>query len=128
MEEVLKNIESFGDLYQASNLGRIRKKQKNGNYKMCKLTLNKKGYLHISIRQNDNKVKTYRVHRIIAKTFIPNPLKLPEINHKNESKIDNRIENLEWCNHLYNIRYGNGIKKHSKIVKKNEFDLYNEEE
>lgn len=126
MEEIWKDIESLDNLYQASNLGRIRKKDKKGDYKICRLTLNKKGYLHISIRKKDNKIKTYRVHRLIAKTFIPNPLNLPEINHKNESKIDNRISNLEWCNHKYNINYGNGIKLHSKKNKKNEFDLINE--
>lgn len=48
-------------------------------------------------------IKTYLLHRIIAQTFIPNPLNLPEVNHKNGIKDDNRVENLEWCTRSENL-------------------------
>lgn len=63
------------------------------------------GYLFVYLRK-DKKAKPLYVHRIVGKTFIPNINNYPEINHKNEIKGDNRVENLEWCTHSYNNRYG----------------------
>ena len=54
----------------------------------------------------NNKTKTHRVHRLVAEAFIPNPKSLPQINHKDEDKSNNHVNNLEWCTSLYNINYG----------------------
>ena len=73
--------------------GRILKQYDNG-----------RGYLIASITI-DGKWTMKAVHRLIAKTFIPNPDNLPEVNHKNCDRHDNRVSNLEWCSHSYNIQY-----------------------
>lgn len=67
--------------------------------------LNSDGYAQIQLSCGD-KVKTLKVHRMVAEAFIPNPDSLPEVNHRDENKTNNLVNNLEWCTHLYNARYG----------------------
>jgi hypothetical protein len=64
------------------------------------------GYYMISVSKN-NKTKPYRVHRLLANTYIPNPKNLPEINHKDGNKLNNDIRNLEWCTHAENMSHAN---------------------
>lgn len=67
------------------------------------------GYMHVNLYcSKDRKCHSHLLHRLIAKTFIDNPDNLEQVNHKNETKTDNRAENLEWCTRSYNITYGNG--------------------
>lgn len=65
---------------------------------------NAKGYSQICLTKNNNK-KTYKVHRLVAETFIPNPKNKTQVNHKDENKSNNNKDNLEWCNCMYNIQY-----------------------
>lgn len=69
--------------------------------------------MYCCLSQN-GKVYTKRVHILVAQAFIPNLNNLPEINHKDENKSNNKVSNLEWCTKLYNIQYGTEIEKRSK--------------
>lgn len=102
------------DEYQVSSEGNI-KSLKCGREKLLKLGVDKDGYLQVSLWK-DGKRKMKKVHRLVAKAFIPNPLGLPQVNHKDEDKTNNRVENLEWCTHEYNMNYGTRIERTSKKV------------
>ena len=64
------------------------------------------GYYQCILRDNDDKKKYKRVHRLIAKTFISNPDNLPQVNHKDENKLNNSVNNLEWCTNSENTQHG----------------------
>ena len=91
-------------LYKVSNTGKIFSVVTNRELSVIQ---KKDGYTCISLCDKDHNKKQYRIHQLVAKAFIPNPNNLPMINHKNEIKNDNRVENLEWCNNFYNSNYGN---------------------
>tara|TARA_B100001146_G_C16190651_1_gene438953 strand:- start:1607 stop:2206 length:600 start_codon:yes stop_codon:yes gene_type:complete len=113
--EIWKDIPGYEGLYQASNLGRIKNlhrkaKHPKGGYRtvrerILKLYYNKAGYQVVKLSVN-NKKPLQRVHRLVAFTFIDKPKGKDYINHKNEIKDDNRVENLEWCTIKYNSSYG----------------------
>lgn len=123
MEE-WKNIKGFENLYQVSNYGRVRsidriiKRVKDGvlidfRFKGKLLTpkLNKKtGYAHVALSIN-SKRKYVNIHRLVAESFIENPDNKPCVNHKDESKLNNNVDNLEWCNYVYNNGYGTKKKR-----------------
>lgn len=128
MEEIWKDIEGYEGRYQVSNLGRVRSldiilmqpnphngvmmpRRRTG--KILKLLNGTTGYKMVCLSEGFRKFKTKSVHRLVAKAFIPNPLNLEFINHKNEIKTDNRIDNLEWCTRIYNVRYGTAQKRRS---------------
>lgn len=77
----------------------------------------KGGYLRVMLTIN-NKPKQYLVHRLVALAFIQNTNNYKEINHKNEDKTDNRVENLEWCDRSYNNNYGNRLTKFANSISK----------
>lgn len=113
MKEVWKDIKGYEGLYQASNLGRI--KSLTRYKKILKPVKNKNGYLYNTLTK-DKVSKQYRLHVIIAQTFIPNPDNLPQVNHKSGVKTDNRVCNLEYCTCKDNIRhaYKVGLSKGRK--------------
>lgn len=121
MEE-WKDIKGYEGLYQVSNLGRVRSLDRilpNGTnsvmlYKgvVLKAKPLPSGYLRVLLRGKD-----YYIHRIVATEFIDNPNNLPEVNHKDEDKTNNNINNLEWCTNKYNINYGSNRERASKKLK-----------
>ena len=108
-EEIWCPIKGYEGLYEVSDQGRV-KSLKFGKERIMKNIRNKDGYLSVGLRKNREQ-KWYLVHRLVAQTFIPNPDNLPEVNHKDEDKINNKVSNLEWCDRKYNQNYGTGIQR-----------------
>ena len=104
MEE-WKDIKGYEGIYQISNKGRV-KSLHYGKEKILSGTPIKGGYLFINLSKN-GKTKPFYIHRLVAQAFLPNPDNLPDVNHKDEDKTNNYVENLEWCSRKYNINYGN---------------------
>lgn len=94
--EVWRKIEGH-ETYSVSTNGRVRNDM-TGNYVNQGRS---NGYLVVHIEGIH-----YPVHRLVAKTFIPNPENLSDVNHKDEDKQNNNLSNLEWCTHKYNCNYG----------------------
>ncbi len=111
MKKEWADIKGFEGMYKISNLGEIISlarviKAKDGvqypiKKKIKKLKVNTDGYIMVYLYK-ENKASYLYVHRLIGEYFIPNPLNLPCINHKNGDKSDNRICNLEWCTYSHN--------------------------
>lgn len=133
MQEIWKDVKGYEGLYKVSNLGNVL----SLNYhrmkinKLKKFTLNHKGYFTVHLC-NNKKNKRILVHRLVALAFIPNPNKLPQINHKDGDKQNNKVDNLEWCTngenqlHAYNLGLkqplnGTNNPSHKKI---NQYDIY----
>jgi len=95
--------------YAVSNTG-VVKSLKWGKERILKPLKDKKGYLYV-IFSNNNKIKRYSIHRLVAEAFIPNPNNLPTVNHKNGIKADNSFENLEWSTFEDNMKHAfeNGL-------------------
>lgn len=115
MEEIWKDIKGYEGLYQVSNLGNIKSlSRKRGNQFDYQEIIMKqgdyRGYKNV-ILQKDGKVKCFIVHRLVAEAFVPNPRNLPFVNHKDECKTNNTVDNLEWCTAKYNSNYGTAIER-----------------
>lgn len=115
--DIFKDIKGFEREYQVDEKGNIYS-LKYGKKRILKPYKDKDGYLHV-ILCKDGKRKQFLVHRLVAEAFIENTDNLPQVNHKNEDKTDNRACNLEWCDCKYNINYGTNIKRSSEKRKNN---------
>jgi hypothetical protein len=119
-EEIWKDVVGYEGLYQVSNLGRVRsfgfdKWHKGKIIKGC--FDGKKKYLFVSLHK-EGKSKGFNIHRLVATAFIPNPNNLPQVNHKDENKENNCVENLEWCTSIYNTTYNNVAYKKADVLRK----------
>lgn len=125
MEEIWRNIEDYPN-YQVSSLGRVKSKEryarthihnKDGMRKVkeiiLKPTQNRRGYLRITLFNKNGRRQCF-VHRLVAQAFINNAKNLPAINHKDENKLNNCVDNLEWCDNKYNNNYGTRGERISK--------------
>lgn len=113
-------VDQFGRVFSiereviVNDNGRIYKKPIRG--KRLKQSVHTCGYKTVPLTKN-GKTKTVYVHRIVAEAFIDNPDNLPYINHKDEDKTNNFVENLEWCTAQYNATYGKAREKHAKALR-----------
>lgn len=122
--EVWRDIPNFEGYYLVSNMGRIKSLDRNTKYrrsrdsistsrffegKIIKASLYGK-YQICHLKIGDLK-KAVKYHRIVCSVFHSNPNNLPEVNHKNEIKTDNRADNLEWCDRKYNLNWGTAIQR-----------------
>ena len=114
IKEVWKDIEGYEGLYQVSTLGRV-KNSRSG--RILKGGKHKAGYHQVILCKN-GKVKYYLVHRLVAQAFIPNPQNKPQVNHIDEDKENNYVENLEWVTIKENLNYGTRNLRASKAVAK----------
>lgn len=101
MEE-WKNVIGYEGLYEVSNKGNVRNVRRNT---LLKLSKNRYGYIQVYLYKNGIR-KGFRVHRLVAEAFLSNPDNLPQVNHKDEDKTNNNVDNLEWCDQKYNVNYG----------------------
>lgn len=119
--EIWKDIKGYEGFYQVSNLGRVKSLERDVYYpngtiirhieeKILVPSLDGGGYPFVQLHKN-RKMKTMKVHRLVAMAFIPNPENKPQINHKDEVKNNNAVENLEWCDASFNINYGTRTKR-----------------
>lgn len=145
VDEQWKDVYGFEGFYQVSNLGRVRSLPRSVVFKDGRIVKyfgtiltpvkNSDGYFQVQLSKNDN-FRTFKVHRLVATAFVPNPLNFSEINHIDEDKLNNVYTNLEWCDRLYNCQYGTRNKRISigngrPILLENEdgcfrFDSYTE--
>lgn len=131
MEEVWKDIKDYEGLYMVSNEGKVKSldrisvsirngRRQNIKGAILKATKAFNGYYCVGLYCN-GKVKRNYVHRLVAEAFITNPHHLPQVNHKDEDKSNNCVENLEWCTARYNINYGNTKNKISIANRNNDY-------
>ena len=115
MQEIWRDVEGYEGLYQVSDKRRVKSLNymHTGKEEIIKSQKNKKGYLQVQLHKN-REIKNCLVHRLTAQAFIPNPERLPQINHIDENKENNCAENLEWCDNLYNYHYGTRIERVTK--------------
>lgn len=112
-EEIWKDVVGYEGLYKVSNKGRLysikRKRKMNP-------TTSKNGYKRVKLYTN-GKFKTVFVHRIVATAFLDNPENYPVVNHLDENKLNNNVENLQWCTQKQNVNHGTGQQRRTEAVK-----------
>ena len=128
--EVWKDVDEFDGVYQISNFGRLKSVERTVKHpkgecvikgKFLSEVVNKKGYIEYQITYN-SKHYGRKAHRLVANAFIPNPQNLPQVNHIDGDKTNNKASNLEWCTNRHNVihAYENQLHKTRPII---QFDL-----
>ena len=123
MTELWRDVQGYEGLYEVSNLGDVRSLPRaTTRGKLLSPVNSGKGYLQVTLYRN-GKSKRLLVHRLVAQAFVPNPLNLSSVNHKDEHKNNNRSDNLEWCTIQYNLSY-NGLHKRRGLPKYKAINQY----
>lgn len=113
--EIWKDVVGYEKLYEVSNLGNVRSLHWYGGEKVVELKKIKHpmGYLAVSLSRK-GKCKRYLIHRLVADAFIPREPNKEFVNHKDENKTNNQVQNLEWCNKSYNQLYSMALHPERK--------------
>jgi len=111
MKESWEDIAGYEGLYQVSNYGRIKsfrqgKRTKSTAEYILNPTLSNTGYEQITLYRSQHDRHKFLVHRLVAQAFIDNPNNYESVNHKDENRLNNKADNLEWCTASYNNAYG----------------------
>lgn len=127
MAEIWKDIEGTNGNYQVSNFGNVRSVDRDIIYsngkphyhkgRILKMSLNHKGYLMVHF-PTDKGQQTIGVHRLVALHFVDGYAEGLQVNHKDENKLNNRADNLEWCSPTYNVNYGTNLQRKGIAYKK----------
>ena len=121
--EIWKDVSEYEGFYQVSNKGNVysvERKDSQGQRRggrILKPKYSRGGYLMVHLYKN-GKMKAKSVHRLVAETFLPNPNDLPQVNHRDEVKDNNKVGNLEWCDSKYNINYGTLLERSAQAQSK----------
>lgn len=103
----MKDIKGYEGIYAITSCGRVWSYKSK---RFLKPRDNGKGYLFVDLFK-DGVHKQHYIHRLVAEAYIPNIENLPQVNHKDENKANNCLQNLEWCDASYNTNYGTGIER-----------------
>lgn len=109
MDEIWRDIEGYEGLYQVSNKGRVKSLYK-GSERILSPGIDGSGYMFVCLC-HDNVRKYFKLHRLVAQTFISNQENKPQVNHKDENKKNNCVDNLEWATSKENINYGSHTER-----------------
>lgn len=123
-EEVWKDIKNYEGRYQVSNWGRVRSLnyRNTGKIKVLKpykTRLHYKTYLSVCFVDADNVKHHYRVHRLVAEAFLPNPENKPIVQHLDTNTMNNNVDNLSWCTQEENMNNKLTVERISRSVKLN---------
>ena len=110
----MKDVKGYEGLYAVTSCGKVWSYR---NECFLKPRANRCGYLYLNLSKN-GKAKSYMIHRLVAEAYLPNPENLPQVNHKDENKANNCLQNLEWCDASYNVKhaYDTGLLKSSVAI------------
>lgn len=111
-----KKIKGYEDRYIVGENGKVKSLRSDGTYIELKPHI-RRNYLTVTL-YNEFGAKKFPIHRLVAILFLPNPNNLPQVNHKDENKLNNHVSNLEWCTSEYNLKYGTRLEKISKAITK----------
>jgi len=115
-----KPVKGWEGIYDVSRYGEIRSCRKSMEHYSVLLVPapTKNGYLHVHLSK-DGRSATAKVHRLVAEAFLGNPPDgCDEVNHKDEDKTNNRVDNLEWCSSKYNANYGTAQERKAASFRK----------
>lgn len=127
-EEIWRDVKGYEDIYQVSNKGQVKRleivivdkndKKYHKKERILKGSIDGNGYLQVQLYDDKGRKKSLRVNRLVAEVFISNIENKSQVNHKDENKTNNRVENLEWVTAKENCNYGTRNERLAKARSK----------